>query len=648
VSNPADNLPRFAQVVLLLLCTLCAGPFAGADAPPAPAREVTVTEHGSQSAEAPGGRRQQRQEIELKAGEVHYVLHFRNTEYLDKTGKVTKTLASIGVQCVTGGRGRHQGVGWYPNETMRVYANDRDLTATGGKLRTAQILGRGSVGLVEVLLEHPLTTVRLRFALRPDQEGLDVLLAYDPGAEIRSPRVRLASYPAFFTAWNKRRGDRWVATPKRAVEEPREPGLDMGARKWEHQVREVSLDPAAEWWLFYYDKFFNSDKGRGKGLCGLVLLPGALQRIDLSVSDYEISTALLLQPDRRVFRFTLWQRNVRDFGKPLSEFPAIAGSARERLGRRRLFSPPGLATFDAEEETGGLQALTVDPAEPGGLRAQLQRAGAAVAAWRAAEEPEALQLESKATAAVRDYRRAIWQARRQTPRQLRLLAALGAHFPAWRLAEATELCPEGAVLDASHFAVSWRGEWLSTFPATPEEMVRYDAVVLINVSATPFEGPRGELLRDFVHAGGGLVVLGGFYAYGGGGYAQSALHDLLPVECAGPFDVKRLDSPAPLALGAELPGLTADFNADLGAVMWLHALRPKPGAQTALNARTPGGPQPFLVVGAHGQGRVAACAGTVYGVGADGKPLFWETPAWPDVLARTIGWVCDAGSRTAP
>lgn len=69
------------------------------------------------------------------------------------------------------------------------------------------------------------------------------------------------------------------------------------------------------------------------------------------------------------------------------------------------------------------------------------------------------------------------------------------------------------------------------FPVERSELYRFDAVVLGSVDRSLMTDQQLELLRDFVAIrGGGLLSLGGSGAYAEGGYADSVLADLLPVE----------------------------------------------------------------------------------------------------------------------
>jgi uncharacterized membrane protein len=62
-------------------------------------------------------------------------------------------------------------------------------------------------------------------------------------------------------------------------------------------------------------------------------------------------------------------------------------------------------------------------------------------------------------------------------------------------------------------------------------LVGYDSVVLLNIPATAIPTSRMEILQSYTRdLGGGLVVVGGPESYGPGGYFQTPLEDVLPVE----------------------------------------------------------------------------------------------------------------------
>jgi uncharacterized membrane protein len=68
------------------------------------------------------------------------------------------------------------------------------------------------------------------------------------------------------------------------------------------------------------------------------------------------------------------------------------------------------------------------------------------------------------------------------------------------------------------------------FPADPETLYAYDAIVLDDVEADFFTESQKSLLQKFVSLrGGGLLMLGGQESYGSGGYAKTPVAEMLPV-----------------------------------------------------------------------------------------------------------------------
>lgn len=68
-------------------------------------------------------------------------------------------------------------------------------------------------------------------------------------------------------------------------------------------------------------------------------------------------------------------------------------------------------------------------------------------------------------------------------------------------------------------------------PTTLSELVPYRSVILSNISALSFSNQSMRNLQAYVRdLGGGLVVVGGDQSYALGGYAQTPLEELLPVE----------------------------------------------------------------------------------------------------------------------
>jgi len=154
-------------------------------------------------------------------------------------------------------------------------------------------------------------------------------------------------------------------------------------------------------------------------------------------------------------------------------------------------------------------------------------------------------------------------------------------------------------------------------PARPEDYDELDVVVLGDIGPDEFAGVQLEQLTDFVEAGGGLMALGGYNAFGAGGWADKALAEALPVTMSGPRDGQLEDAFAPVLTpeGGRHPVLEGcrRFFEDPEARVTLDGANRvsglKPGASALLvhaHERAGGAPMPVLAAQAYGAGRVLA------------------------------------------
>ncbi len=160
-------------------------------------------------------------------------------------------------------------------------------------------------------------------------------------------------------------------------------------------------------------------------------------------------------------------------------------------------------------------------------------------------------------------------------------------------------------------------------PARPEDYQEFDVVVLGDIGREEFTGVQLELLKDFVDEGGGLLALGGYHAFGAGGYADSALADVLPVTMGGESD-GHVEEPFHPSLTGEgkvhpvLDGCAPFFQGEdrvsLEGANRVTGLKPLAHALLVHPIETAGGaPLPVLALHAYGSGRVIAlCADTTW------------------------------------
>lgn len=172
------------------------------------------------------------------------------------------------------------------------------------------------------------------------------------------------------------------------------------------------------------------------------------------------------------------------------------------------------------------------------------------------------------------------------------------------------------------------------FPNTVEGLSDYDAIILSDIGADTFllhpdtltkslRRPNTlKVMGDYVSKGGGLLMVGGFMSFSGFGgnacYHNTAFADVLPVKMLGHDD--RVECPEGIN-----PQVAQDHEVLAGIPgNWPHFLGyqrfiAKPDTVTVLKE----GADPFLVLGAHGAGRVAAFA-------SDCSP-HWGSPEF-------VGW----------
>lgn len=177
--------------------------------------------------------------------------------------------------------------------------------------------------------------------------------------------------------------------------------------------------------------------------------------------------------------------------------------------------------------------------------------------------------------------------------------------------------------------VSGEAELAAGFPATEEELFAYDGLMLGSVEAGFFTAEQLRSIESFVaRRGGGLLALGGRFAFGGGGYAGTPLAELLPVTLDGRAGRATQEAGAPAfkalltARGASHPIVRLSDDRQLSQKIW-NDLPPvsvpeppaglKPGATVLLEARRPGGdgrqasaPVPLLVHQRYGRGQALA------------------------------------------
>jgi len=195
------------------------------------------------------------------------------------------------------------------------------------------------------------------------------------------------------------------------------------------------------------------------------------------------------------------------------------------------------------------------------------------------------------------------------------------------------------------------------FPRTVEELKQYDAVLLSDIgSNTLLLHPdtftksialpnRLASLRDYVHSGGGLVMIGGYLTFQGidakARYAGTPVEECLPVTLLSHDD--RVEAPQgeePSVTAPDHP-IVAGLPGHWPAVLGYNCLTAKPTATVLATVAN----DPLLVAWFYGQGRTVAFASDCGPHWA--PPAFVEWDGYARLWQQLVGWVAGQGAMAA-
>lgn len=155
-------------------------------------------------------------------------------------------------------------------------------------------------------------------------------------------------------------------------------------------------------------------------------------------------------------------------------------------------------------------------------------------------------------------------------------------------------------------------------PEKKEGYADFDVVILGDIAAGEFTPAQLKLLDDFVSSGGGLMALGGYHSFGGGGWQDSPLAAALPVVMGGPkdgqtdkeFQLRLTDAGRASPIFAGCAEFFDAANPQYGLLGGANRVRgQKPGAEVLAvhpTEKVGAEPMPIAVVQRYGAGRVLA------------------------------------------
>ncbi len=144
--------------------------------------------------------------------------------------------------------------------------------------------------------------------------------------------------------------------------------------------------------------------------------------------------------------------------------------------------------------------------------------------------------------------------------------------------------PNATVVDGYLDAASGVGYNFTYFPGAYPDLLSYDLIILGNVPAAPMDLVGQEMVKDYLNAGGNLLMLGGDQAFGQAEFSNQSLIDLLPVNLGTLYNWRKLTGEHALQTVADVPATKGVAFAAKDVVFYSHLCTPKAGATVAVKA----------------------------------------------------------------
>jgi uncharacterized membrane protein len=192
------------------------------------------------------------------------------------------------------------------------------------------------------------------------------------------------------------------------------------------------------------------------------------------------------------------------------------------------------------------------------------------------------------------------------------------------------------------------------FPLSLKELQKYDAVVLSDIGANtlllhpetwlrskPMPN-RLRLLKSYVEAGGGLMMIGGYLSFqginGAARYRGTPVEDVLPVAIE-PFD-DRVEVPEGFTARVTAKGhpILDGLGGKWPMLLGFNEVRPKPGAQVLATVSADYGEKPLLVAGSAGKGRTLAWTSDIGPHWLPPEFVAWN--GYTKLWTQALGWLC--------
>ncbi len=191
------------------------------------------------------------------------------------------------------------------------------------------------------------------------------------------------------------------------------------------------------------------------------------------------------------------------------------------------------------------------------------------------------------------------------------------------------------------------------FPFSPEGLAGYDGIILSDIGSNTLLLPpevwlhgktmpnRLKLIRDWTAAGGGLLMVGGYFSFQGidgrARWRRTPVEEALPVTCL-PYD-DRIEVPEGIIADIVLPDhpIVAGLGKPWPALLGVNEVTAKADATVVARLPQDQGGHPLLVTGQFGKGRTMAWTSDI---GPHWLPLpFVEWQGYAKLWRQALGWL---------
>ncbi len=206
----------------------------------------------------------------------------------------------------------------------------------------------------------------------------------------------------------------------------------------------------------------------------------------------------------------------------------------------------------------------------------------------------------------------------------------------FKIEEAIKKVFPEAKIDNGYLDTSTVGLSFSYFPVDYDSLLSYDIIILGNVPAEPIGLIGEEMIKDYVIAGGNLIILGGDQSFGQADFSNEEFLNILPVEVGGKYNWNKIKEEGILKIASSHPIVNGIKFSSNTYVYYSHICKPKQNSNVILKA----GDRPIFVISEEkNKGKIVCILATPFGEGKKGEVPFWESNEWQNIMENMVKYL---------